>query len=113
MRTQKTIKLLGLLVALLAVALFASPAAKAAILYGATGGGNPGSLYILDPTTGAVITDVGALHDAGGNAYAITGLAFRPSDGTLFGSTSNVSPTGTGHLVIIDPTTAIVVDVGS
>src|SRR5262249_17430368 len=74
--------------------------AAADILYGATGaGGVAGDLLILNPTNGSVITNVGQLRDAQGNAYGLTGLAYQSSTGFLFGSTNNNSPTNPGHLV--------------
>ena len=96
--------------------LFLAPArlAVADTLYGATGSnGVGGELFILDPTTGGAIQDVGALIDSDSNAYGLTGLAFQPGTGMLFGTTSNASPTAAGHLVMIDPTTALVTDIGS
>jgi hypothetical protein len=85
-------------------------------LYGATGSrGIAGHLYILDPNTGVVITDVGPLRDAQGNNYGLTGLAFEPATGKLFGSVANqtTTPSAKGHLVSIDPSTAQVTDIGS
>jgi hypothetical protein len=83
-------------------------------LYGATGSnGVNGELVILSPTTGAVTTDIGALVDGSGNPYGMTGLAFQPGTGALFGSTANVSPTASAHLVRINPATAQVTDIGS
>jgi hypothetical protein len=67
----------------------------------------------LNPTTGAVVTDVGALTDAAGNPYGMTGLRFDPKTGVLYGSTSFNSATSAGHLVTINPTTARVTDIGS
>lgn len=99
--------------AALAILCAAQPA-KADVLYGATGsGGIGGHLLRLDPATGGVLTDVGPLVDAAGNAYGLTGLAFQPNTGILFGSTSNLSPTGVAHLVTVNPATALVTDIGS
>ena len=52
--------------------------AEAGPLYGATGSnGANGELVILDPASGAVLTDVGPLVDVNSSApYAITGIAF-------------------------------------
>src|SRR6476646_6738867 len=63
--------------------------AQAATLYGATASGGPGELYILDSSTGGVIQDIGSLHDALNVNYGITGLAFNPVNGLLYGSTAN------------------------
>ena len=88
--------------------------AQADVLYGATGSrGVNGELVILNSATGAVMTDIGALVDSSGNHYGITGLDFHPVTGVLYGSTAGASPTAGGHLVIINPTTALVTDVGS
>jgi hypothetical protein len=83
-------------------------------LYGATGSnGVAGHLFILDPTTGLPLLDVGALMTVTGAPVGMTGLAFDPGSGILFGSTANRSPNLSVHLVTIDPLTALVTDVGS
>jgi hypothetical protein len=87
--------------------------AQADTFYAASGSsGIAGSLYTLDPLTGAA-TLVGALEDAAGDPYGLTGLAFHPTSGVLYGSTSNASPTARGHLVTVDPATGLVTDIGS
>jgi hypothetical protein len=84
------------------------------LLFGATGsGGVNGELWILNPATGAGTTDLGALVDGSANAYGITGLAFDPLTGFLYGSTANLSPTAPGHLVGINPLNGVVIDLGS
>src|SRR5436190_15413540 len=88
---------------LIALTLFTISASHAQLLYGTTGGGNPGDLYTVDPSTG-VVTVVGALTD-GGNSYAVTGLAFDSITGVLYGSTSSQSPNGGSSLVSINPLT--------
>jgi hypothetical protein len=104
----------SVLVALLALFLLGAVQARADTLYAATGStGVNGELYILNPANGAVITDVGALVDSGGHHYGLTGLAFHPTTGVLYGSTARKSPTSPGHLVIVNPATALVTDVGS
>jgi hypothetical protein len=108
------VKTLYLIACSLALLLVPAKAVEAGILYGATGsGGVNGHLLILDQTTGATITDVGALVDGSGNPYGLTGLAFDPNTGLLYGSTSNQSPTARAHLVLIDPLTAQVTDIGT
>lgn len=83
-------------------------------LYAASGSnGVGGSLYTLDPTNGQIVTTVGLLRDAAGAAYGLTGLAFQPGTGVLYGATSNQSPTNPHSLVIVNPTTAVVTFVGS
>ena len=101
--------------ALAAVLLFAAPrGASADVYYGATGSnGINGRLYILNPANGAIATNVGALVDAANNVYGLTGLAFQPGSGTLYGSTSNASLTGAGHLVRVNVATGQITDVGS
>jgi hypothetical protein len=65
---------------------FAAPA-QAQVLYGADGaGGNPATnLLILDPATGAVISTVGPI------GFSVTGLAFHPVTGVLYGSTGGAA----------------------
>ncbi len=80
--------------------------------YAASGSnGVAGTLYTLNPATGAA-TPVGLLRDAAGAPYSMTGMAFHPITGVLYGSTSNQSPTNAGFLVTINPATAIVTSVG-
>jgi hypothetical protein len=88
-----------------------APISAQSILYGTTGGGSPGSLYTIDPSTGGG-TLVGLLVDGSANPYAVTGLAFD-STGTLYGSTSSNSPTGAGQLVTINPMSGLVTVIGS
>ena len=66
--------------------------ADAQILYGATAAGGSGELFILNPANGAVVQDIGPLNDAGSTNYGITGLAFNPITGVLYGSVSNNGP---------------------
>jgi DNA-binding beta-propeller fold protein YncE len=76
---------------------------------------NTSHLIEIDPATGSMVTDLGAMYDSGGNGCGIGDLAFRPSDGMLFGLTANQSDVGTrcgvgqgagGYLVTIDLDTA-------
>ena len=70
------------------------------ILFGADGaGGNPSNLYILSPTTGAIVSNVGPI------GFAVTGLAVHPTTGVLYGPTGNQSPTAPGTLITIDKAT--------
>ena len=87
--------------------------AHAAVLYAATASGGPGVLYTLDPATGAIVNTVGSLSDAGGTNYPITGLAFHPITGVLYGSTGNNPEATASRLVTIDPATARVTPVGA
>jgi hypothetical protein len=85
----------------------------ASALYGSTSAGGPGELYILNPTTGAVIQDVGALNDPFGANYPITGLAFNPFTGVLYGSTGNSSAASAAKLVTMNPASGLVTVIGS
>ena len=91
----------------------AAPRAGAApILYGATGtGGGTGTLVTIDTATGNY-TVIGSLNDAQDTNYRITGLAFHPTTGVLYGSIAR-SSFSVGSLVTIDPLTAAVTLVGS
>ncbi len=61
----------------------AASKAEAGILYGADGsGGNPSKLYTIDTTTG-VGTEIGSI------GFAVTGLAFDPTSGLLYGVTAS------------------------
>src|SRR3954465_4846549 len=61
--------------------------AEASVLYGSTSAGGRGELWIVDSTTGAGVQDIGPLNDALAHNYAVTGLAFNPLTGVLYGST--------------------------
>jgi hypothetical protein len=101
-----------ILVGVLLTTPFAAEPAHAQTLYGATASGGPGRLYVLDPATGAQVQDVGPLNDAAGTNYPITGLAFHPTTGVLYGSTGN-NPTATSaRFVSINPLTAQVTVIG-
>jgi PEP-CTERM motif len=82
------------------------------VLLGTTGGSGTGTLYSIDPSTGAA-TGIGLLIDGTGHPYAVTGLAFDNVTGILYGSTSNRSPTGSNSLVAINPSTGAVTFIGS
>jgi hypothetical protein len=87
--------------------------ADAAVLYASTAAGAPGELYILNPANGAMLQDVGPLNDALGGNYPITGLAFNPVTGVLYGSTGNSQAGTEARLVTINPATARVTVIGS
>jgi len=87
----------------------AATQAEAQTLYGATSSGH-GELYTLNPATGGVIQDIGALNDAAAVNYSVSGLAFNPITGVLYGATGGVS----GHsLLMINPANGLVTVVGS
>jgi hypothetical protein len=73
--------------------------AEADVLYGADGqDGNPATnLYVLDPTTGAVLNTVGPI------GFAVTGMSFSPTTGVLYGVTAPKS--GVRDLITINPIT--------
>ena len=87
--------------------------ADAATLYGATSAGGPGELYILNAANGAVIQNVGPLNDSIGANYPVTGLAFNPITGVLYGSTGNSAAAAAAKLISINPVTGLVTVVGS
>src|ERR1700686_4476231 len=87
------------------------PALQAQTLYMATGSnGVNGQLYTVDPST-AVATLVGPIL-IGANPVGITGLAFNPLTGVLYGATSNDGPNPEAALITIDPTTGAATLVG-
>lgn len=70
------------------------------LLFGADGaGGNPSNLYILSPTTGAIVSTIGPI------GFAVTGLAVHPTTGVLYGATASRSPVAPGNLITINKTT--------
>src|SRR4051812_521160 len=81
----------------------------ASTLYGSTSAGGGGELWVLDSATGTGTQDVGPLNDSGGHNYAVTGLAFHPTTGVLYGSTGGTSGKS---LLTINPTTGLVTVVG-
>src|SRR3954451_3265567 len=92
--------------------LVATSQANAGTLYASTSAGGPGELYIINQATGAVVQDVGPLNDVNNVNYPITGLAFNPIGGTLYGSTGNAG-TVDALLVTINPATGLVTPVGA
>ena len=91
-----------------------SQIAIGADLYVASGQAGPGELYIIDPATGATITDVGPLNDSTGRNFGMTGLAFDPVSGVLYGSSANGNPDQStrDQLVTINPATGLVTPIG-
>lgn len=105
---SRTVRLLAALVAsCCALLAFASLSSAQQILYGANGAtGTPSNLYLLDPSSGAVLQTGGPI------GFAVTGLALDPSTGTLYGVTANESDNAPRHLITINKTTGAGTDVG-
>jgi hypothetical protein len=83
------------------------------VLYTASGtGGIAGTLYTIDPATGAVLTTVGPLHDSANNLYGLTSLKYHPTSGIVYAATSGQSPTHPSYLATLDPATALVTPIG-
>ena len=100
---------LGVLAALGLFSIF--PTIQAQTLYLATGSnGVNGQLYKIDPTT-AVATLVGPIL-IGGSPVGLTGLAFHPATGVLYGATSNDGPSPDHALITIDPATGAATLIG-
>jgi hypothetical protein len=95
------------------VVLGSTAAIRAATLFGSTASGGPGELYILNPATGSVVQDIGPLNDSLNVNYGVTGLAFNPVSGLLYGSTANAVAATAGKLITINPATALVTVVGN
>jgi|GEM_PF-2688487 len=96
-----------------------SPVRAQEVLYVASGsGGIAGSLYRVDPAT-AVTTLIGPITNASaGGAIGLTGLAFNPVNGKLYGITGNKVPPSGGNtvqssLVTINTVTAVATVIGS
>jgi hypothetical protein len=102
----------GILFAILGLSLFVPRVASAANLYAATAAGAAGELYIISSADGSTVQDVGPLNDSLGTNYPITGMAFNPLTGVLYGSTGNAGAVD-ATLVTINPTTALVTVVGA
>jgi hypothetical protein len=84
-----------------------------AILFGADGrGGNPSTLFNINPTNG-VATPIAAIL-GGGHGLAISGLAFDSANNTLYGATAPRQNGGgvATELVAIDPKTGAATLVG-
>src|SRR3954464_8977662 len=97
--------------AILGLILVLPGVATAANLYASTAAGAAGELYIISTANGSPGQDIGPLNDALSVNYPITGMAFSPSTGVLYGSTGNAGAVD-GLLVKINPATAAVTVVG-
>lgn len=86
--------------------------ADAQVLYASVSSGSPGELFTLNPANGHSMQDIGPLNDAGGANYPITGLAFNPATGVLYGSVGESNADTRAQLVTINPATARVTPIG-
>jgi PEP-CTERM motif len=82
-------------------------------LYASTAAGGAGELYVLNPANGSMVLDVGPLNDSLGANYGITGLAFNPVTGVLYGSTANSNPSTAAQLVSINYNSGLVTVIGA
>lgn len=82
-------------------------------LYGATAAGGSGQLYTIDAATGAIVQNIGPLNDSLSQNWPITGLAFHPFTGVLYGSSGNAIPGREARLVTINPANGLVTVIGS
>jgi uncharacterized protein DUF6923 len=105
-------KLSAWILCCLAAFSFASQA-NAQTLYGATSAGGSGELYILDAATGGMLQDVGPLNDLRATNFPITGLAFDPLTGVLYGSSGDSNAAARAKLVTINPATGFVTVIGA
>lgn len=92
-------RIVKLLAVLGAVISLSSTATEAQVLYAAdgAGGNSTTNLYIVNPATGAVVSTIGPI------GFPVTGLAFHPATGVLYGTTGG--EVGTPSLVSIDTLT--------
>jgi hypothetical protein len=96
----------------LAIATLTAASLPAQTLYVATGSkGVNGALYTVNPTT-AAFTSVGDITTSTG-AIGMTGMAFDPLNGILYGVTGLESPTSPRNLVTINPATGAAAIVGA
>jgi hypothetical protein len=82
-------------------------------LYAASAADGPGQLFRLNPATGGMLQDIGQLNDLNGLNYPVTGLAFNPLTGVLYGSTGNNPTTTAARLVTVHPVSGLVTVIGS
>lgn len=96
----------------LSLAAFACASRAQETFYVATGSkGAAGVLYTVNPTTAAFTAVAPIL--VGGSSIGMTGLAFSPANGVLYGVTGFESPNFKRTLVTIDPATGAATVVGA
>jgi hypothetical protein len=104
-------KLLGSAL-LVAAAVVPLAPAHGQTLFAATGSnGVNGTLYTINPANGSVILTIGPIK-VGQTAISLTGLAFHPTNGTLYGVTDNASNLARS-LVTINSATGAATLIGS
>jgi hypothetical protein len=109
-------KIARIVVGLLASLLTATHSDAQSVLYGATASNQPGQLVILNKATGALVSAVGPTNDSVGTNYGITGLAYNPTSGILYGSTANGSSYNAStraNLVTINLASGLVTVIGA
>lgn len=95
---KQVLKVFG---AALATCMFGLSAnAQTQVIYGAQGGGGAGpfNLAAINPATGA-FTIIGPI------GFSVTGLAFHPTTGVLYGTTGGASPVSPNSLITVNRTT--------
>lgn len=108
----RSLKWLGSLLAVTALAICSTKAVAQPIMYAASGSnGVAGSLYTVNPATGAATLVAPLL--AGGLPVGLTAMAYNSSTDTLYGGTTQGSPNFPGSLVTINRTTGAVTVIGS
>ncbi|MBL8308834.1 MAG: hypothetical protein JNL19_00285 [Burkholderiales bacterium] len=80
-------------------AFLASTAFAQAVLYGTVNASGTSTLVRLDPATGALLQTIGPV------GYVLNGLAFDPTTGMLYGSTSSRGESGPGSSIVTISTT--------
>ncbi len=94
------------------IALLCGGSASAQTLFAATGSnGVAGTLYTINPATGAVASNIGPIR-IGATSIAITGLAFHPTNGTLYGVTVNGN-NNARSVITINPSTGAATLIGA
>jgi hypothetical protein len=93
----------SLFVIIFTLALAASTRAES--LFAATAAGGSGTLYELNPKNGSILRDIGPLSDVQGINYPVTGIAFNPLTGDLYGSTGGRDVVTGARLIKVDQLT--------
>lgn len=110
---QKRIHAISVFISVLVCALTLAVRSEAGTMYAASAAGGSGELYIINPANGNLVQDVGPLNDSLLVNYPVTGLAFHPVSGLLYGSTGNSVLATAAKLIVINPATAQVTVIGA